>query len=42
MSFGVGTVVALVLLAGLIYLLVRRNKYEDRPLGARAVSAAAK
>ena len=41
-SFGVGTVVALVLLAGLIYLLVRRNKYEDRPLGARAVSAAAK
>ena len=41
-SFGVGTVVALVLLAGLIYLLLRRNKYEDRPLGARAVSAAAK
>ena len=41
-SFGAGTVAALVLLAGLIYLLLRRNKYEDRPLGARAVSAAAK
>ena len=35
-------VAALVLLAGLIYLLLRRNKYEDRPLGARAVGAAAK
>ena len=41
-SFGAGTVAALVLLAGLIYLLLRRNKYEDRPLGARAVGAAAK
>ncbi|SCI90675.1 Ferrous iron transport protein B [uncultured Flavonifractor sp.] len=41
-SFGAGTVAALVLLAGLIYLLLRRNKYEDHPLGARAVSAAAK
>ena len=41
-SFGAGTVAAMVLLAGLIYLLLRRNKYEDRPLGARAVGAAAK
>ena len=41
-SFGAGTVAALVLLAGLIYLLLRRNKYEDRPLGARAVGAVAK
>ena len=40
-SFGVGTVVALVLLAGLIYLLARRNKYEER-LDVSAVSAAAK
>ena len=39
-SFGAGTVAALVLLAGLIYLLLRRNKYEDRPLGARAAGAA--
>ena len=41
-AFGVGTVAALVLLAVLLYLLLRRNRYEDRPLGARAVSAAAK
>ena len=33
--FGVGTVVALLLLAGLIYLLLRKNKYQDEPLKAR-------
>ena len=37
--FGVGTVVALVVLAGLIYLLVRKNRYEENPVSLRAVAA---
>ncbi|WP_130870695.1 ferrous iron transporter B [Intestinimonas massiliensis (ex Afouda et al. 2020)] len=41
-AFGPGTVAALVLLAGLIYLLVRKNKYADQGAGLRAVAAAAK
>ena len=41
-AFNPGTVVALVLLAGLIYLLVRKNKYADQGAGLRAVAAAAK
>ena len=40
--FGVGTVVALLLLAGLIYLLLRKNKYQDAPLKAPARSVAAR
>ena len=40
--FGVGTVVALLLLAGLIYLLLRKNKYQDAPLKASARSVAAR
>lgn len=41
-SFGLGTVAAVVLLAALIYLLVRKNKYADQGAGLRAVAAAAK
>ena len=41
-SFGLGTVVAVALLAALIYLLVRRNKYADQGVGLRAVAAATK
>ena len=37
--FGVGTVAALVCLGGLIYLLVRKNKYDDTALELRAVAA---
>ena len=40
--FGVGTVVALLLLVGLIYLLLRKNKYQDAPLKAPARSVAAR
>ena len=40
--FGVGTVVALLLLAGLIYLLLRKNKYQDVPLKAPARSVSAR
>ena len=40
--FGVGTVVALLLLAGLIYLLLRKNKYQDAPLKGPARSVAAR
>ena len=40
--FGVGTVVALLLLVGLIYLLFRKNKYQDAPLKAPARSVAAR
>ena len=28
-SFGIGTVAALIVLVGMIWLLVRKNKYED-------------
>ena len=41
-SFNLGTVAAVLLLAGLIYLLVRKNKYADQGAGLRAVAAAAK
>ena len=39
-AFGGGTVAALICLAGLIYLLVRRNKYDESPANLRAVAAA--
>ena len=39
-AFGVGTVAALICLAGLIYLLVRKNKYEESGVNLRAVAAA--
>ncbi len=39
-AFGIGTVVAVVLIAGLVYLLFRRNKYEDERLTIRSVQAA--
>ncbi|WP_300270537.1 ferrous iron transporter B [uncultured Flavonifractor sp.] len=38
-AFGVGTVAALICLAGLIYLLVRKNKYEESGVNLRAVAA---
>ncbi|MGN1004317.1 MAG: ferrous iron transport protein B [Oscillospiraceae bacterium] len=38
-TFGVFTIVALVLLAGLLYLLLRKNKYADRSLNVRSVEA---
>ena len=41
-SFGPATVAAVILLAALIYLLVRKNKYADQGAGLRAVAAAAK
>ena len=40
-SFGPGTVAALVCLVGMVYLLVRKNKYEKNDLTVRSVSAAA-
>ena len=40
--FGVGTVVALLLLAGLVYLLLRKNKYQDSELRVPVRSVAAK
>ncbi|MCI9263609.1 MAG: ferrous iron transport protein B [Oscillospiraceae bacterium] len=40
-SFGLGTITALVCLAGMIYLLVRKNKYEENSLTVRSVTAAA-
>ena len=39
-AFGIGTVVAVVLIVGIVYLLFRRNKYEDERLTVRAVDAA--
>ncbi|WP_369281938.1 ferrous iron transport protein B [Oscillibacter sp. GMB15532] len=41
-SFGAGTVAALVVLAGLIYLLFRKNKYDGNVLSVSSVDAAAK
>ena len=41
-SFGVGTVAALVCLAGMIYLLARKNQYEENHLTVSAVAAAAR
>ena len=40
-SFNVFTIVAVLLLAGLIYLLFRKNKYEEQTLSVRSVEAAA-
>ena len=39
-GFGVGTVAAVLCLAGLLYLLFRKNRYEENKLTVRAVSAA--
>ena len=41
-TFGAGTVAAVILLAALVWLLVRKNKYADQGAGLRAVAAAAK
>ncbi len=41
-SFGAGTVVALAALIALIYLMVRKNKYDENTLTVRAVAAAQK
>ncbi len=41
-SFGAGTVAALVVLAGLVYLLFRKNKYDGNVLSVSSVNAAAK
>ena len=38
-GFGVGTVVAILLLAFLVYLLARKNKYDDNTLTVRSVAA---
>ena len=38
-AFGVFTIVALALLAGLLYLLLRKNKYADQSLNVRSVEA---
>ena len=41
-AFGVGTIVAVVLIAGLLYLLFRKNKYDDERLTISAVEAASR
>ena len=41
-SFGIGTVVAVVLIAGLGYLLFRRNKYDENTLTFSVAAAAAR
>ena len=41
-TFSVWTIVALVVLAGLLYLLLRKNKYEGTRLNESAVEAAMK
>ena len=40
--FGIGTIAAAAALVGLVYLLVRRNKYDENTLSISAVAAAAK
>ncbi|MBO5034777.1 MAG: ferrous iron transport protein B [Oscillospiraceae bacterium] len=40
-SFGLGTVVAVLCLAGMVWLLVRKNKYDDNRASVSSVSAAA-
>ncbi len=40
-SFGLGTLAALVCLVGMIYLLVRKNKYDENHLTVTSVAAAA-
>ena len=39
-GFGVGTVVAVVVIVGLLYLLFRRNKYDGERLTLCSVEAA--
>ena len=41
-SFGVGTVVAVVLIAGLLYMLFRKNKYDENTLTLSVAAAANK
>ena len=41
-AFGLGTVVAAVLIAGILYLLFRRNRYDDERLTISAVEAASR
>ena len=44
-SFGLGTIAALAVLVGLLYLLLRKNPYEDKTGGslkASRMAAAAK
>ena len=41
-SFGIGTVVAVVLIAGLLYMLFRRNKYDENTLTLSVAAAANK
>ena len=38
-SFGVGTVVAVVLIAGLLYMLFRKNKYDENTLTLSVAAA---
>ncbi|MDE6107221.1 MAG: ferrous iron transporter B, partial [Oscillospiraceae bacterium] len=39
-SFGLGTVAALLCLCGMVYLLVRKNKYDENHLSVSPVHAA--
>ena len=41
-AFGLGTVVAAVLIVGILYLLFRRNRYDDERLTISAVEAASR
>ena len=41
-SFGIGTVVAVVLVVGIVYLLFRKNKYDDNTLTVTAKKAKSK
>ena len=41
-SFGIGTVVAVVLIAGLLYMLFRKNKYDENTLTLSVAAAANK
>ena len=41
-GFGVGTAAAVLALLAAVYLLVRKNRYDDNPLAVRSVTAASK
>ena len=41
-SFGVGTVVAILAIVAILYLLVRKNRYDGERLTVRAVKAASR
>ena len=41
-EYAIGTIAAAAALVGLVYLLVRRNKYDENTLSISAVAAAAK